>query len=172
MRPDFPRIFAITIAKFGFRKISGTDPNIHVYVHPVKRTTVKYFMSVCFPFVENKELLAAISEANTLICCGYHPSGKLLTMMKPGPKVFIGNNTTVYSCEDELDEFPTVLSIIRSNPSVISKFIRFDIPNNGYKYWENFYIESQHVARFPVSEYKSLEEFIKTFPPKDKIRST
>jgi hypothetical protein len=170
-RPNFPYIFDTTIAKFGFRKISSDDPNKHVYVHPIKQITLKYYMSVCFPKVSN-ELLAEIGEANTLICCGHHPSGKLLRMMKPGPKLFIGNNETVYNCEDEPDEFPTVLSIIRSNPNIISKYIRFDIPNNGYKYWEDFYIESQHVARFPVSEYASLEEFIKTFPLKDKIRST
>jgi hypothetical protein len=170
-RPKFPYRFAATIAKFGFRKISSDDPNIHIYVHPIKRTTLKYYMSVRFPKVSN-ELLAEIGEANTLICCGHLPAGKLLHMMKPGPKVFIGNNITVYNCEDEPDEFPTILSIIRSNPNIISKYIRVDIPNNGYKYWEDFYIESHHVARFPVSEYKSLEDFIKTFPPKDKIRST
>lgn len=171
-RPNFPNKFAMVIAKFGFRKISGDDPNTHVYVHPTKRTTVKYFMSVCFPFVENKQLLTEISEANTLICCGHNPSGRLLNMMKPGRKVFIGNNNTVYDCEDEPDEFPTVLSVIRSNPDIISKFIRFDIPSNNYNYWEPLYVEAFHVARFPVSEYRSLNEFIKTFPPKDKIRST
>jgi hypothetical protein len=161
-RPDFPKKFAMTIAKCGFRKISVGDPNTHVFVHPTRLTTIKYFMSVRFPYVENKELLAAISEANTLICCGYHPSGILLNMMKCGPKVFIGNNITIYNCEDEPDEFPTVLSVIRSNPSIISKFIRFDIPSNNYNYWELLYIEAFHVARFPVSEYKSLNEFIKT----------
>jgi hypothetical protein len=171
MRPNFPHKFATTIAKLGFRKISTNDSDTHIYVHPIKRTTLKYFMSVRFPSV-NKELLAEISEANTLICCGHFPSGELLNMMKPGPKIFIGDNKTAYSCEDEPDEFPTVVSIIRSNPSVISKFIRFDIPTDNYNYWEPLYVESFHVARFPVSEYRSLQELIKTCPPKDKIRST
>jgi len=164
-RPKFPHKFATTISKFGFRKISGDDPNLQVYVHPIRRTTLKYFMSVRFPDV-SKELLAEISEANTLICCGHFPSGKLLDMMKPGPKVFIGNNKTAYSAEDEPDEFPTIITTIRSNPAFISNFIRFDIPNNNYNYWEPLYVETYHVARFPVSNYRSLEELINTILPK------
>ena len=163
LRPDFPRKFSATIARFGFRKINGGDPNTHIYVHPKKQTILKYFMSARFPIVDGR-LLAEIKEANTLICCGHHPAGILLNMMKSGPKVFIGDNKTVYSCDDDPDEVPTVIGAIKSDPNIISKFIRFDIPSNNYNYWEHLYIEAFHVARFSVSEYRSLNELIKNCP--------
>ena len=72
--------------------------------------------------------------------------------MKPGPKIFIGNNQTVYLPDDEDD----VCNILYKNNNSITQFIRFDIPKN-YPYWEPLYVEEVHLIDFSVTTHNSLK---------------
>lgn len=154
-RSQFPIRFYTLMKKYGFHKIYNEDTLVHIYYNPISRITLKYFMSVCFPNNLSDLLLQEISRADTLICCGYLPGETILDLMKPGPKIFIGNDITCYND----DSVRTVAGALKENSALMSEYIRIDF-TKGYPYWEESNIEENHVARFNVTIYKTLQDMI------------
>ena len=145
--------FHDTISSIGYIKIPNIDnTNLHTYKHYSRNTEVLYFMNTNFPTGLTELVKDYISRASTLICCGHNPNKVILDLMKPGPKIFIGNNQTVY-LPDEKDD---VCNSIYKNNNLIKEFIRFDIPDN-YPYWKSLYVEDVHMKDFRITTYNSLE---------------
>jgi hypothetical protein len=160
-RPKFPLQIYQILTKHGFIKTNQKTPNLHEYYNPKTGRTLKYYMNCCFPKDLSQELLNTIKLANTLICCGHTPSAGLITMMKPGPKTFIGDNKTCYHTEPDDEEYFTVDQALREDPSLMTNYIRFDIPK-GYPYWEDAYTEESHTTRFVITTYKSIQDLYKS----------
>ena len=156
-RPKFPLQIYKTLTKHGFIKIVQNTPNLHEYYNPKTRRTLKYYMNCCFPKALSQDLLNDIKSANILICCGYTPCAELITMMNPGPKTFIGDNKTCYHLEEDDEQYFTIDQALRENPSLMTNYIRFDIPK-GYPYWEDDYTDTTHTSHFTISSYKSIED--------------
>ena len=157
-RSDFPFRFYQIMNRLGFIRTFNENTNLQQYAHPKTGTCVKYFMSERFPSHLSDELVKTIQDANILISCGHNPSEKILELMRPGRKVFIGDNQTYY--DSDKDE-PTVVDKLLQDPSIMKQYIRFDIPK-GFPYWDDNYIETHHVSRFNVSVYTSLGELYET----------
>jgi hypothetical protein len=159
-RPKFPLQIYQILTKHGFIKTTQITPNLHEYYNPKTGRTLKYYMNCCFPKDLPQCLLNDIKTANTLICCGHSPPAALISMMKSGPKTFIGDNKTCYNLEQGDEQYFTVDQALREDPSLMTNYMRFDIPQ-GYPYWEDEYTDITHTSRFIVSSYKSIEELYK-----------
>jgi len=162
-RPKFPLQIYQILTKHGFIKTNQKTQNLHEYYNPKTGRTVKYYMNCCFPKDLSQDLLNTIKLANTLICCGHTPTAGVITMMKPGPKTFIGDNKTCYHTEPDDEEYFTVDQALREDPSLMTNYIRFDIPK-GYPYWEDAYTEESHTTRFVLTTYKSIQDLYKNRP--------
>lgn len=178
-RPNFLTNFTQTMKKIGYNKVYKRAENLHEYVHHTRMTEVLYFMNNRFPHALDTLALNYIKTASILIGCGYNPHKSIIDMMKPGPKVFVGNNHTVYlsprmmnkpwylntyirkwcqtDVEDEDDDDKVgVFKYIYENPGTIESFWRFDVPQN-YPYYEPSYVEEPHIVKFSVTQHESLE---------------
>jgi len=162
-RPRFPIKFYQLMNKLGFIKTYTEANNLHIYVNPKTCTCLKYYMSERFPEYLSEEATQEISKANILICCGHNPHEKILDLMKPGPKVFIGDNTSYYYAS-KYD--PSVIDKLIKEPTLMKEYLRFDIPT-GYPWWQENYIETHHVARFNVTVYSTLEELTQNMKRND-----
>jgi len=159
-RPKFPINFDNTIRNIGFTRLHKRLPNLVEYVHLPRGTEVLYFMNNRFPNHIDAPALEYIKNASILICCGHNPNKCILDLMKPGPKIFIGNNKTCYLPKsydhDDDEDRAGVCKYIDNNPNLIESFWRFDIPKN-YPYYETGYVEQHHIVNFRVAQYISLK---------------
>lgn len=159
-RPEFPlQIYEILINN-GFIKANNKTENLHEYYNSKTKCSLRYYMNCCFPKDLSQALLNDIKMSNILICCGYVPSAVIISMMKPGIKTFIGNNITCYNIKLDEEDYFTVVQALRETPSLISKYIRFDIPKI-YLYGVNKYTEETHNSGFVVTSYKSIQDLYK-----------
>lgn len=95
------------------------NSNLIIATLPDKRQ-VLYYTNNCFPHALDADCRNLISAASVLICCGHIPSPLILVLMKPGPKIFIGDNKTCYSSSSEL------IRRIQEEPSLFEQYIKFD----------------------------------------------
>jgi len=163
-RPEFPINFHNTIRNIGFARLHKRYENLVEYVHTSRGTEVLYFMNNRFPNHIDTYALQCIKEASILICCGHNPHKCIITMMKSGPKVFIGNNKTCYLTNpDECDEADRdgVDKYINANSHLFESFWRFDIPEN-YPSYIPSYVEEHHIVKFRVSQYNTLKNLYET----------
>lgn len=151
-RPEFLRRVNNKMVRFGFSK-TLVSKNLNVYVHDKSGVKVYYYTSQRFPHSIDTSLVKAISEASVLICCGHTPNAQILSMMKPGPKIFIGDNKSCYLYDNEDDEL--LIQKIHTDPSLFSSYLRFSIPDE-YKYWLDDEIITD-IKNFKVTEHLSLK---------------
>jgi hypothetical protein len=177
-RPKFTMNFTQTMKKIGYNKLHKRAENLHEYVHNSRMTEVLYFMNNRFPQSLDELALKYIKTASILIGCGFNPHNSIIDMMKPGPKVFVGNNHTVYlsprmmnkpwymntyirkwcqtGVEDEDDDDKNgVFKYMYENNGIIESFWRFDVPQD-YPCYEPSYVEEPHIVKFSVSQHNSL----------------
>ena len=128
--------------------------NVWEFTHLIKGTTILYYSECNFPLI-TEALSDEIKQASILICCGHVPDSKILDLMKPGPKQFIGDNKTIYKYHD----INSVSNTLLTNPHTMTEYYKINIPK-GYPYWEEFYVEESHASRFPITTYSSLQDFI------------
>jgi hypothetical protein len=178
-RPNFTMNFTQTMKKIGYNKVYPRADNLYEYVHHTRMTEVLYFMNNRFPHALDELVHKYIKTASILIGCGYNPDKCIINMMKPGPKVFVGNNHTVYlsprimnkpwyweSCirkwcqieimDEEDDDKNGVFKYIHENNGIIESFWRFDVPQD-YPYYEPSYVEEPHIVKFSVTQHNSLD---------------
>lgn len=158
-RPRFPGLLLNTMKRLGYVACKqSTNKNLQEFVNLASGTEIFYYMNNCFPHKLDAGCVEAISKASTLICCGYTPHQSIITMMRRGPLVFIGNNNTVYRQDEDLARDGNFLiDTLHKNPKLFDEYIRFDIPT-GYESWIDYYIEKPHVVNFKVTKYLSLQE--------------
>jgi hypothetical protein len=154
-RPEFPQQAHNAVTKIGYSLTKNAN-DVYEFVHIQNGTILKYFMNCPFPYGLSPALVHEIKKASVLIVCGHTPSHIILDMMKAGPKQFIGNNITCYSGEEE--EYIAVDKILLENPSIMSVYMRFDIP------YESPAEEQIDSKLFTVTKYKSLAELYKSRP--------
>jgi hypothetical protein len=91
---------------------------------------VLYYINTCFPDI-SPTLSDLIKTASVLICCGHTPDALILTLMKPGPKIFIGDSKTLYcscccccSCSNN-----NLVNLIQQEPSIFELYIKINCLN-------------------------------------------
>jgi len=151
-RPDFLERINYKMARFGFSKISSSS-NLDIFVDDKDSVKVYYYTNQRFPHSIDNSLVKAIINASILICCGHTPHIQILSMMKAGPKTFIGDNKTCYICDDE--EGDVLIQKIHKDPNIFSVYLRFAIPDE-YEYWDDDEIITD-IKNFKVTEYLTLE---------------
>jgi hypothetical protein len=168
-RPNFTMNFTQTMKKIGYNKVYKRAENLYEYVHHTRMTEVLYFMNNRFPHALDELAHTYIKTASILIGCGYNPDKSIIDMMKPGSKVFVGNNHTVYlnpciinkqwckieTTDEDDDDKNGVFKYIHENNSIIESFWRFDVPQD-YLYYEPCYVEEPHIVKFSVTQHNSL----------------
>ena len=84
---------------------------------------VFYYINNCFPHIDAscKDL---VGTASVLICCGHIPNPLILTYMKRGPKIFIGDTKTGYTWSDG-DDDDELVKHIEHDSSLFEQYIKF-----------------------------------------------
>jgi hypothetical protein len=121
---------------------------------------VYYYKNHCFPNGLSNACVNAIADASILICCGYLPDEKIVSMMKNVPLTFIGDNKTIYRKDDD-DVDGHLVNMLHATPSLFESYIRFDYPQL-YRYWVAEDIEENNVANFKVTKHSSLQDLYDT----------
>lgn len=154
-RPKFPMEVYQTMRRLGFRKVISDETDLDIYVNSKNGVTIKYYMSLRFP--NDKRIgsfLYEVKNASVLICCGHCPDRSILTYMKPGPKMFIGDNKTIYKSENGVD------LAIAEDPNIFEIYYKVSIPSD-YEYWDHESVDSSDFIRFQVTKHDSLKDLSK-----------
>ena len=159
-RTKFPLELYQTMNKLGFRKVLCDEPGLCIYVNIKNGTTIKYYMNMRFPLdKENGSFLYEVKNASVLICCGHATHRSIIEYMKPGHKLFIGNNQTIYKSSLEDGEFSIDLAL-EEKPDLFEKYYKIHITND-YHYWDLENIDPSDFIRFDISEHATLKDLCK-----------
>lgn len=157
-RPKFPMDLYQTMQRLGFRKAVSDEPDLFIYVNPKNGTTIKYFTSLRFPSDANKgSFLYEVKNASVLICCGHGTDRSIINFMRKAPKIFIGDNKTVYKSESGESNIDLALT---ENPSIFDIYYKINIPTD-YKYWDYLTVDSCDFLRFQVTKHETFQDLHK-----------
>lgn len=106
------------------RVIKLPNSNLIILSLPDARQLL-YYTKNCFPQALDADCRALITTASVLICCGHIPNPLILSAMKSGPKIFIGDNKTCYNWADG-DYYTELVKRIYNDPSTFEQYIKFD----------------------------------------------
>jgi hypothetical protein len=159
-RPKFPLELYQTMKRLGFQKVLSDEHGLSIYVNRTRGTTIKYYMNIRFPLdKENGSFLYEVKNASVLICCGHATHRSIVDYMKPGKKLFIGNNRTIYKSSPEDGEVGIDLAI-EERSDLFEKYYKIHIPID-YRYWDHENVDSSEFIRFHISEHSSLKDLRK-----------
>ena len=157
-RPKFPLELYQTMRRLGFKKIVSDEADLDIYVNSKNGVTIKYYMNLRFPNDKGVgSFLYEVKNASVLICCGHGTDKSILNYMKPGPKMFIGNNKTDYN--STYDEQGIDLAIAE-DPVIFETYYKFSIPPD-YMFWDYESVDASDFIRFPVTKHDSLKDLWK-----------
>jgi len=142
-RPEFE--YELLTAMRGLGRVTKIPNSNLIMVSLSGGRQLLYYINNCFPHAIDADCRAFISTASVLICCGHIPNPLILTLMKAGPKIFIGDNKTCYSGYDDESE---MIKRIQQEPSIFEQYIRFD-------YQEREVSVTQHLS---IQDLVSLEQ--------------
>ena len=157
-RPKFPMELYQTMRRLGFKKIISDEADLDIYVNSKNGVTIKYYTNLRFPNDKGKgSFLYEVKNASVLICCGHTADRSIINYMKPGPKMFIGNNKTHYN--SECDDNGVDLAIAEE-PAIFETYYKFSIPSD-YEYWDHESVDPSDFIRFQVTKHDSLKDLWK-----------
>ena len=134
------------LKRYGFQQVLSEEENLQVFKK--NDVTVKYYTNLRFPIdVKNGSFLQEVKNASILICFGYIPHHSILGYMKPGPKIFIGDDRTCYNSEEK-----SVVSVMKGDSKTFEEHYQMHIP----------FDDSEHTAKFEtflISQHASLLSF-------------
>jgi hypothetical protein len=144
--------------RLGFKKVISDEADLAIYVNSKNGVTIKYYMSLRFPNDKGiGSFLYEVKNASVLICCGHLVNRSIVDYMKPGPKIFIGDNKTNY--KSLCDENGVDLAIAEE-PNIFETYYKFTIPPD-YMYWDHESVDASDFIRFQVSKHGSLKDLWK-----------
>ena len=157
-RPKFPMDLYQTMQRLGFRKAVSDETDLYIYVNPKNGTTIKYYTNLRFPRDSDKgSFLYEVKNASALICCGHGTDRSIINFMRKGPKIFIGDNKTVYKSDSNENNIDLALI---ENPSLFDVYYKINIPAD-YKYMDILTVVSSDFLRFQVSKHDTLLDLSK-----------
>ena len=154
--PKFPMQIYQTMRRLGFKKVISDEAELDIYVNSKNGVTIKYYMNLRFPNDKgNGSFLYEVKNASALICCGHDADRSILNYMKPGPKMFIGDNKTHYKSDENGVEMA-----IAEDPNIFETYYKVTIPP-GYMYWDHESVDSSDFIRFQITKHDSLKDLSK-----------
>jgi hypothetical protein len=147
-----------TMRRIGFKKVISDEADLDIYVNSKNGVTIKYYTNLRFPNDKGKgSFLYEVKNASVLICCGHSTDRSILEYIKPGPKMFIGNNRTIY--KSEWDENGIDLAIAE-NPNIFELYYKVSVPYD-YEFWDHENVVPSDFIRFQVTKHDSLKDLWK-----------